>query len=190
MNLVGIDHVSFGSGVHYCLGDWLGRRQSQIAIRSFIERYPTVTLPDQEFTWVLVTFGLALIGAIALGIWATRVRTLTGKYPREVVLAGLAGVGFAFTENILYFGTSLAESGDGSFIFFLRGIMSPLTHAIFTAVGIGEGSSGAGFGGAATGMTVIRPPLSFARVRKRLPCTPVESDSLLFVFFDQNVPWR
>ena len=46
--------------------------------------------PDQEFTWVLVTFGLALIGAIALGVWATRVRTLTGKYPREVVLAGKA----------------------------------------------------------------------------------------------------
>ena len=44
-------HLSFGSGVHYCLGDWLGRRQSQIAIRSFIERYPTVTLPKQEFTW-------------------------------------------------------------------------------------------------------------------------------------------
>jgi protease PrsW len=54
-----------------------------------------------------------------------------------VVLAALSAAGFAFTENILYFGTSLAESGDGSFIFFLRGIMSPLTHAIFTAVGIG-----------------------------------------------------
>ena len=54
-----------------------------------------------------------------------------------VVFAALSAAGFAFTENILYFGTSLAESGDGSFIFFLRGIMSPLTHAIFTAGGIG-----------------------------------------------------
>jgi RsiW-degrading membrane proteinase PrsW (M82 family) len=54
-----------------------------------------------------------------------------------VVLAALSAAGFAFTENILYFGTSLAETGDGTFIFFLRGIMSPLTHAIFTAVGIG-----------------------------------------------------
>lgn len=44
-------HLSFGSGVHYCLGDWLGRRQSKIAIDSFIQRYPTVSLPDQEFTW-------------------------------------------------------------------------------------------------------------------------------------------
>lgn len=54
-----------------------------------------------------------------------------------VVIGAVSAAGFAFTENILYFGTSLAESGDGSFIFFLRGIMSPLTHAIFTAVGIG-----------------------------------------------------
>ena len=46
--------------------------------------------PDQEFTWVLVTFVVALVAAIALGIWATRRRTLTGKYPREVVLAGKA----------------------------------------------------------------------------------------------------
>ena len=44
-------HLSFGSGVHYCLGDWLGRRQSQIAVRSFIDRHPTLTLPDQELTW-------------------------------------------------------------------------------------------------------------------------------------------
>lgn len=54
-----------------------------------------------------------------------------------VVFAALSAAGFAFTENILYFGTTLADTGDGSFIFFLRGIMSPLTHAIFTAVGIG-----------------------------------------------------
>ena len=54
-----------------------------------------------------------------------------------VVLAALSAAGFAFTENILYFGTSLAETGDGIFIFFLRGVMSPLTHALFTAVGIG-----------------------------------------------------
>ncbi|SFR97691.1 Membrane proteinase PrsW, cleaves anti-sigma factor RsiW, M82 family [Agrococcus baldri] len=54
-----------------------------------------------------------------------------------IVFAALSAAGFAFTENILYFGTSISESGDGSFIFFMRGIMSPLTHAIFTSVGIG-----------------------------------------------------
>lgn len=54
-----------------------------------------------------------------------------------IVFAALSAAGFAFTENILYFGTSISETGDGAFIFFMRGIMSPLTHAIFTSVGIG-----------------------------------------------------
>ena len=44
-------HLSFGSGVHYCLGDWLGRRQSQLAIGNFLACYPQATLPDQELTW-------------------------------------------------------------------------------------------------------------------------------------------
>lgn len=44
-------HLSFGSGTHYCLGDWLGRRQSQLAIRSFLSRFPAITLPDQKLSW-------------------------------------------------------------------------------------------------------------------------------------------
>jgi cytochrome P450 len=44
-------HLSFGTGVHYCMGDWLGRKQSQLAINAFISRYPQITLPDQELTW-------------------------------------------------------------------------------------------------------------------------------------------
>jgi len=44
-------HLSFGSGVHYCLGDWLGRRQSQLAIQTFLDRFPDITLSDQELTW-------------------------------------------------------------------------------------------------------------------------------------------
>ncbi len=44
-------HLSFGSGVHYCLGDWLGRRQSQLAISALLRRYPRITLPEQELTW-------------------------------------------------------------------------------------------------------------------------------------------
>ncbi|WP_144719634.1 PrsW family intramembrane metalloprotease [Agrococcus jejuensis] len=53
------------------------------------------------------------------------------------VIAGFSAAGFAYTENILYFGRQLAEVGDASFIFFLRGIMSPFAHVIFTAVGVG-----------------------------------------------------
>lgn len=44
-------HLSFGSGAHYCLGDWLGRRQSQLAIARFLDRYPSISLQAQDLTW-------------------------------------------------------------------------------------------------------------------------------------------
>jgi cytochrome P450 len=44
-------HLSFGTGKHFCLGDWLGRRQSQLAMDAFIKHFPDVTLPEQELTW-------------------------------------------------------------------------------------------------------------------------------------------
>ena len=53
-----------------------------------------------------------------------------------VVFAFTIAAGFAFTENILYFGRALAESSDPgadlAVVFFLRGVMSPFAHAIFT----------------------------------------------------------
>jgi protease PrsW len=59
-----------------------------------------------------------------------------------IVYAGLAGVGFAFTENVLYFGRSLQESGTAGLAvtFVLRGIFSPFAHPLFTmCTGIGLG---------------------------------------------------
>lgn len=52
-----------------------------------------------------------------------------------IVFAFTIAAGFAFTENILYFGRAIAdpaESGDLAQVFVLRGIMSPFAHAIFT----------------------------------------------------------
>ncbi|MFC9772796.1 MULTISPECIES: PrsW family glutamic-type intramembrane protease [unclassified Pseudarthrobacter] len=53
-----------------------------------------------------------------------------------VVFAFTIAGGFAFTENILYFGRAIAEApgpgGDFAQVFFLRGVMSPFAHAIFT----------------------------------------------------------
>lgn len=52
-----------------------------------------------------------------------------------VVFAFTIAAGFAFTENILYFGRAIAdpvESGGLAQVFVLRGIMSPFAHAIFT----------------------------------------------------------
>jgi len=54
-----------------------------------------------------------------------------------VYAAAIAG-GFAFTENILYFSQSMAYSGllsaDVALTFFLRGVMSPFAHVMFTAM--------------------------------------------------------
>ena len=44
-------------------------------------------LPDYEFIWVAVAFVACLVAAIAIGVWATRQRTATGKYPSSIVLA-------------------------------------------------------------------------------------------------------
>lgn len=55
-----------------------------------------------------------------------------------VVYASVVAAGFAFTENILYFAASMAESGfvsaDATLTFFVRGVMSPFAHAMFTAM--------------------------------------------------------
>jgi len=67
-----------------------------------------------------------------------------------IVLAGLAGVGFAFTENILYFGRAFLAGGEElgvtggffavGFTFVMRGVLSPFAHPLFTAMtGIGLG---------------------------------------------------
>jgi len=53
-----------------------------------------------------------------------------------VVYAATIAAGFAFTENILYFGAELVEGGTlgGAIgIFVVRGIMSPFAHVMFTA---------------------------------------------------------
>jgi hypothetical protein len=59
-----------------------------------------------------------------------------------IVYAGMAGIGFAFVENVLYLGRTLAESGSGGtvFVFLLRCVVSPFAHPLFTAaIGIGIG---------------------------------------------------
>ncbi|GAA1942134.1 PrsW family glutamic-type intramembrane protease [Amycolatopsis minnesotensis] len=64
-----------------------------------------------------------------------------------IVYAGFSATGFAFTENIYYFGRAFAENGfgDGSnpgvlAAFVLRGVLSPFTHPLFAVVfGIGIG---------------------------------------------------
>lgn len=67
-----------------------------------------------------------------------------------IVFAGLAGLGFAFTENILYIGRAYSEfsdefgTGSGLFaaviVFVLRGVVSPFAHPLFTmSIGVAVG---------------------------------------------------
>jgi RsiW-degrading membrane proteinase PrsW (M82 family) len=72
-----------------------------------------------------------------------------------LVYAGMIAAGFAFSENILYFGQAFLESGGsivGVFqIFLIRGLLSPFAHVMFTAcigivLGIAASRTGAGGG--------------------------------------------
>jgi RsiW-degrading membrane proteinase PrsW (M82 family) len=64
-----------------------------------------------------------------------------------IVYAGFTAAGFAFTENIYYFGRAFADYGFGNgtsagviAAFVLRGVLSPFTHPLFaTLTGIGLG---------------------------------------------------
>ncbi|GAA1670368.1 PrsW family intramembrane metalloprotease [Microbacterium lacus] len=53
-----------------------------------------------------------------------------------IVYGALVGAGFAFTENIQYFAVSFIEGGvaDASATFFVRGILSPFAHVMFTSI--------------------------------------------------------
>jgi RsiW-degrading membrane proteinase PrsW (M82 family) len=67
-----------------------------------------------------------------------------------IVYAGLVGIGFAFTENVLYFGEAFLQGTEQGGVsggiaaagvtFFLRGVLGPFAHPLFTmATGIGIG---------------------------------------------------
>lgn len=74
-------------------------------------------------------------GLGVLLIFATARRAFDGPVD-GVVYGALVGAGFAFTENIIYFAASMAEGGvaDTAMTFFVRGILSPFAHVMFTAV--------------------------------------------------------
>ncbi|MFH0521854.1 PrsW family intramembrane metalloprotease [Streptomyces sp. M41] len=86
--------------------------------------------------------------AAILLVFLFRRRDFTGIVD-GVVIAGVTATGFAFTENILYLGTAFGtdqltgDSGIASVTaatFFVRVIMSPFAHPLFTVLtGIGFG---------------------------------------------------
>ena len=60
-----------------------------------------------------------------------------------IVYAGMVGLGFAMTENFLYYGRAVGSGADAlTFTFILRGMAAPFSHPLFTSMtGIGLGWS-------------------------------------------------
>ncbi|MFI6209451.1 PrsW family intramembrane metalloprotease [Streptomyces sp. NPDC051041] len=102
--------------------------------------------------------------AAVLLVFLFRRRDFTGILD-GVVIAGVTATGFAFTENILYLGTAFGtdqltgDSGVASVTaatFFVRVVMSPFAHPLFTVL------TGIGFG-------VCALPAGRRRARRVLP---------------------
>ncbi|NKQ58337.1 PrsW family intramembrane metalloprotease [Amycolatopsis sp. K13G38] len=85
-------------------------------------------------------------GSFVLAIFLKRSDEFDGIVD-GIVYAGFTAAGFAFTENIYYFGRAFADYGFGTgtssgviAAFVLRGVLSPFTHPLFAALtGIGFG---------------------------------------------------
>lgn len=84
-------------------------------------------------------------GLFVLALWYRRRSEFNGMVD-GIVYAALTAAGFAFIENIFYFGKAFEQAGVGSLsggvvaVFLLRGILAPFSHPLFTAmVGIGVG---------------------------------------------------
>ncbi|WP_074591480.1 PrsW family intramembrane metalloprotease [Arthrobacter cupressi] len=95
---------------------------------------------EEEFLFFMATVEAPIVEEFTKSLGLLLLLLLARKYfdgPVDgVVFAFTIAGGFAFTENILYFGREIAESTDPATdlvrIFILRGIMSPFAHAIFT----------------------------------------------------------
>jgi RsiW-degrading membrane proteinase PrsW (M82 family) len=83
---------------------------------------------------------------VLLLLWFRR-RVIDGVLD-GIVYAGMVGVGFAFTENILYLGSAYMGGhgvghgglGSATTLFVIRGIFSPFAHPLFTSfIGLGVG---------------------------------------------------
>jgi RsiW-degrading membrane proteinase PrsW (M82 family) len=83
----------------------------------------------------------ALKGAILLRYFVKRRDEFDGPID-GVIYAAMVGLGFAFAENVDYYGRAFRQDGMGGLavIFTLRGVMAPFSHPLFTSLtGLGLG---------------------------------------------------
>jgi len=106
------------------------------------------SVPDAETMRAVVVAPVveeSLKGAGVLILVLFRRREFDGVVD-GIVYAGITASGFAFAENILYLGRAYHESGGQglALVFFLRGVMGPFAHPLFTVctgIGLGVASS-------------------------------------------------
>ncbi|MFE4195142.1 PrsW family glutamic-type intramembrane protease [Paenarthrobacter sp. NPDC056912] len=98
------------------------------------------TSSEEAFTYFMATVQAPIVEEFTKSLGLLVLILAARKYfdgPVDgVVFAFTIAAGFAFTENILYFGREIASSTDPGTdlvrIFILRGVMSPFAHALFT----------------------------------------------------------
>lgn len=44
-------HLTFGTGIHFCLGDWLGRLEVKMSIEALLKAYPNLRVAKQPLSW-------------------------------------------------------------------------------------------------------------------------------------------
>ncbi|WP_314325278.1 PrsW family intramembrane metalloprotease [Paenarthrobacter ilicis] len=98
------------------------------------------TSSEEAFTYFMATVQAPIVEEFTKSLGLLVLILAAGRYfdgPVDgVVFAFTIAAGFAFTENILYFGREIASSTEPGTdlvrIFILRGVMSPFAHALFT----------------------------------------------------------
>lgn len=45
-------HLAFGYGTHFCMGEWLGKLQTRIATERFMAKFEDVNIPKQNIPWM------------------------------------------------------------------------------------------------------------------------------------------
>jgi cytochrome P450 len=60
-------HLSFGGGIHFCLGAPLARLEARIALPALLERFPKISLQSEELEW-RQTFPIRGLVSLPIGV--------------------------------------------------------------------------------------------------------------------------
>ncbi|HEY9470883.1 MAG TPA: PrsW family glutamic-type intramembrane protease, partial [Propionibacteriaceae bacterium] len=111
-------------------------------VLSFIAEQFLFGLPGTN-EFVAAAVGAPVVEELAKGLFLVAIvifrRSQIDGLLDGIIYGALVGIGFAFVEDIVYYLQSL-QAGQLGVTFFLRGIMGPFAHPLFTAAtGIGIG---------------------------------------------------